>query len=184
MEEKVGSDWQTRLLELIPNLRAFAHSLCKNPDYADDLVQQTLLKAWKNRQTFREGSNLKAWLFAILRNSFLTEFRRKKFETDDPDEQLQGSLVSRGRQQAHMDMLDFELALAKLSQEQREVLILIGAEGVSYDEAALICGCAIGTIKSRMNRARERLCELMGVDGAQDFGPDKADMGQNTIATN
>jgi RNA polymerase sigma-70 factor (ECF subfamily) len=82
-----------------------------------------------------------------------------------------------------MDMLDFELALSKLPQEQREVLILVGAEGVSYDEAALICGCAVGTIKSRMSRARERLCELMGVVGAEEFGPDKADLGQNTVAT-
>ena len=171
-------------MALIPNLRAFANSLCRNSDYADDLVQQTLLKAWKSRATFHQDSNLKAWLFAILRNTFLTEFRRKKYETEDPDEELQASLVSRGGQQARMDMLDFEVALTKLSQEQREVLILVGAEGVSYEEAALICGCAVGTIKSRMNRARERLCELMGVDGAGDFGPDKADLGQFSMAGN
>jgi RNA polymerase sigma-70 factor (ECF subfamily) len=183
MESEQNPDWRTRLLELLPNLHAFANSLCKNPDYADDLVQQTLLKAWKSRHTFHEGSNLKAWLFAILRNTFLTELRKKKYEAEDPDEQLQNSLTSRGGQQAHMDMLDFEVALSKLPKEQREVLILVGAEGVSYDEAALICGCAIGTIKSRMNRARERLCELMGVDGAEDFGPDKSDLGQNTVAT-
>ena len=175
-------EWHTRLLDLLPNLRAFANSLCKDPDYADDLVQQTLLKAWKGRHSFHEGSNLKAWLFAILRNTFLTELRKRKYETEDPDEELQGSLTSRGGQQAHMDMLDFERALAKLPQEQREVLILVGAEGVSYDDAALICGCAIGTIKSRMNRAREKLCELMEVGGAEDFGPDKADLTQNTVA--
>jgi RNA polymerase sigma-70 factor (ECF subfamily) len=183
MSANAGLDWHTRLLELLPNLRAFANSLCRDADYADDLVQQTLLKAWKSRYSFHEGSNLKAWLFAILRNTFLTELRKRKYEAEDPDDELQHSLISRGGQQAHMDMLDFELALSKLPQEQREVLILVGAEGVSYDEAALICGCAIGTIKSRMSRARERLCELMGVGGAADFGPDKSDLGQNTVAT-
>jgi RNA polymerase sigma-70 factor (ECF subfamily) len=182
MGETLGLEWQKSLLELVPNLRAFANSLSRNPDHADDLVQQTLLKAWRSKHTFHEGSNLKAWLFAILRNTFLTEVRRRKFETDDPDEELQNALISRGGQQAHMDLLDFEVALAKLPREQREVLILVGAEGVSYDEAALICGCAIGTIKSRMNRAREKLCELMGVDGAQDFGPDKSDLGENIVS--
>jgi len=135
------------------------------------------------RNNYERLNNLKAWLFAILRNTFLTELRKRKYEAEGPDDELQNSLTSRGGQQAHMDMLDFELALSKLPQEQREVLILVGAEGVSYDEAALICGCAVGTIKSRMSRARERLCELMGVVGAEEFGPDKADLGQNTVAT-
>jgi RNA polymerase sigma-70 factor (ECF subfamily) len=162
-----------QFMALVPNLRAFARSLCHNADYADDLVQLTLLKAWNHRAKFVEGTNLKAWLFAILRNSYLSEIRKKKYEVDDKDGDLAEELGVRGAQIGHMDLMDFSRAFEKLSREQREVVILIGAEGLSYDEVALMCGCAIGTIKSRVNRARAKLCELMGVEGAADFGPDQ-----------
>lgn len=173
---------QKQLVALLPNLRAFANSLCRNSDQADDLVQQTLLKAWDKLDSFNAGTNLKAWLFAILRNTFLSELRRKKFEADDPTGDLQLSLSSRGGQHGHMDLMDFSDAFERLPVDQREALILVGAEGLSYDEAALVCGCAIGTIKSRINRGRTKLCELMGVAGAQDFGPDKLDHGQKTVS--
>jgi len=153
----------------VPNLRAFARSLCGNPDYADDLVQETLVKAWKNQASFVEGTNLKAWLFTILRNTFLSDRRKRKYETEDKDGIMAAQLSVHGEQSGHMDMLDFEKAFTKLPHEQREALILIGAEGFSYEEAALMCGCAVGTIKSRVNRARVKLCELMGVDGVTDF---------------
>ncbi|MEQ1669336.1 MAG: sigma-70 family RNA polymerase sigma factor [Hyphomicrobium sp.] len=159
-----------QLAALVPNLRAFARSLCGNPHQADDLVQETLVKAWKHQTSFTPGSNLKAWLFAILRNTFLSERRKHKYEVEDQDGILAGQLSVNGAQSGHMDMIDFEKAFAQLPDEQREALVLIGAEGFSYEEAALMCGCAVGTVKSRVNRARVKLCELMGVQGAADFG--------------
>ena len=164
---------QDDLAAVVPNLRAFARSLCGNPDQADDLVQETLIKAWKNQASFAEGSNLKAWLFTILRNTFLSERRKRKREVEDQDGIMAAQLSVHGAQSGHMDMIDFRKAFATLPEEQREALILIGAEGFSYEEAALMCGCAVGTIKSRVNRARVKLCEILGVDGAEAFGPDQ-----------
>lgn len=157
----MGGQFQDDLAALVPNLRAFAKSLSGNADYADDLVQETLIKAWKNRNTFAEGSNLKAWLFTILRNTFLSDRRKRKFEVEDPDGVLSDKLATHGEQSGHMDFLDFAEAFRKLPDDQREALILIGAEGFSYEEAALMCGCAVGTIKSRVNRARNKLVEML-----------------------
>ena len=168
---------QDQLAALVPNLRAFARSLCGNPHYADDLVQETLVKAWKHQSSFAPDSNLKAWLFTILRNVFLSDRRKMKHEVRDQDGAMAEQLSVNGDQSGHMDFIDFQAALAKLPAEQKEALILIGAEGFSYEEAALMCGCAVGTIKSRVNRARAKLCELMGVEGASDFGSDV--IGQN-----
>lgn len=161
---------QDQLAALVPNLRAFAKSLCGNAHYADDLVQETLVKAWKHQDSFAPDSNLKAWLFTILRNVFLSDRRKMKHEVRDQDGLMAEQLSVNGAQIGHMDFLDFTLALDKLPPEQKEALILIGAEGFSYEEAALMCGCAVGTIKSRVNRARTKLCELMDVEGAGDFG--------------
>ncbi|MEZ5899237.1 MAG: sigma-70 family RNA polymerase sigma factor [Hyphomicrobiaceae bacterium] len=160
----MSSQFQDDLASLVPNLRAFAKSLSGNADYADDLVQETLIKAWKNRSTFAEGSNLKAWLFTILRNTFLSDRRKRKFEVEDPDGAFSAKLSTQGEQSAHMDFLDFSEAFEKLPDDQREALVLIGAEGFSYEEAALMCGCAVGTIKSRVNRARNKLVEMMDLD--------------------
>jgi len=159
----MSGQFQDDLAALVPNLRAFAKSLSGNADYADDLVQETLIKAWKNRNTFAEGSNLKAWLFTILRNTFLSDRRKRKFEVEDPDGVLSAKLSTNGEQSGHMDFLDFAGAFGKLPDDQREALILIGAEGFSYEEAALMCGCAVGTIKSRVNRARNKLVELLDI---------------------
>ncbi len=172
MTANVHPTLQQDLAAVVPNLRAFARSLCGNPDQADDLVQETLIKAWKNQASFAEGSNLKAWLFTILRNTFLSERRKRKREVEDQDGVMAAQLSVHGAQSGHMDMIDFRKAFATLPEEQREALVLIGAEGFSYEEAALMCGCAVGTIKSRVNRARVKLCEILGVDGADDFGPD------------
>lgn len=173
MSANVHPTLQDDLAAVVPNLRAFARSLCGNPDQADDLVQETLIKAWKNQASFAEGSNLKAWLFTILRNTFLSERRKRKREVEDQDGIMAAQLSVHGAQSGHMDMIDFRKAFATLPEEQREALILIGAEGFSYEEAALMCGCAVGTIKSRVNRARVKLCEILGVDGAEAFGPDQ-----------
>jgi RNA polymerase sigma-70 factor (ECF subfamily) len=160
-----GAQVRQEMVAAIPRLRAFAVSLCGNPDPADDLVQETLAKALLNIKSFSIGTNLLAWLFTILRNAYYSEFRKRRREVADVDGALSGTLVSKANQDDHMDMLDFRRALQKLSPDQREALILIGASGLSYEEAADICKCAVGTMKSRVSRARTRLSELLQLEG-------------------
>ncbi len=154
--------FRNALVVAIPNLRAFAISLCGNPHLANDLVQETLLKAWDHRASFAPGSNFKAWLFTILRNTYFSELRKTRREVADVDGEEAAKLVTLPGQMAHLEFEEFRRALAKLSADQREALLLVGAEGFSYDEAAVVAGCAVGTIKSRVNRARARLAEHMG----------------------
>lgn len=156
------------MVAAIPSLRAFAISLCGDPSLANDLVQETLLKAWANRDKFTMGTNLKAWLFTILRNTYFSEFRKSRREVQDVDGAAAAGLVSAPEQHGHLDMADFQDALIKLSADQREALLLVGAEGFSYEEASEIAGCAVGTVKSRVNRARVHLAELMGIKSADD----------------
>jgi RNA polymerase sigma-70 factor (ECF subfamily) len=154
---------QRQLITCLPNLRAFAIYLCGNMDHADDLVQEAVLKAWNHLDTFQEGTNMRAWLFTILRNAFLSELRRRHDELSlDAETDLALRLGKAAEQHGWMDGKDLLKALAQLNPEQREALVLVGAEGFSYEEAAEICGCALGTIKSRVNRARLRLAELLG----------------------
>ena len=157
------------LIASIPNLRAFAVSLCGNPDRADDLVQETLVKAWSNLGSFIEGTNLPAWLFTILRNIYYSEYRKRRREVPDSDGAIAAKLATAPAQGGHMDFLDFRAALQKLPPDQREALILIGASGLSYEEAAGVCCCAVGTMKSRVNRARNRLIELLNIGSSTDF---------------
>ncbi len=160
------------LVAAIPNLRAFAISLTGDPNKANDLVQETLLKAWANRDKFATGSNLKAWLFTILRNTYFSEFRKMRRQVQDVDGKAAAQLATPPEQIGHLDMADFRRALAELSDDQREALLLVGAEGFSYEEAAEIAGCAVGTVKSRVNRARLRLTELMSITSVEEIGPD------------
>ncbi|MGJ0391316.1 MAG: sigma-70 family RNA polymerase sigma factor [Methylocystis sp.] len=162
-----GQSLKNDLIAAIPSLRAFAISICGNSDRADDLVQETLVKAWGSLGSFSEGTNLTAWLFTILRNIYYSEFRRRRRETPDPDGEIAARLVAPESQNAHMEFLDFREALQKLPLDQREALILVAAQGMSYEEAAEICGCAPGTMKSRVNRARNRLAELMSHPGTR-----------------
>jgi RNA polymerase sigma-70 factor, ECF subfamily len=161
------------VLNAVPSLRAFAISLCGNVDRADDLVQETLLRALANINSFQPGTNMSAWLFTILRNHFRSEYRKRRREVEDADGSYAETLKSHPEQHGHMEFSEFRTALAQLPADQREALILVGASGFSYEEAANICGCAVGTIKSRVNRARTRLAELMAIDGVDDFGPDR-----------
>lgn len=149
------------ILETLPSLRAFARSLNSNRAGADDLVQDCLARALSNLDKFEPGTNLRAWLFTILRNTYYSDLRKRKREVEDVDGGYADRLSTPASQLASLDMLDFRKALAKLSSEQREALILVGASGFSYDEAAKICDCAPGTIKSRVNRGRQRLAELL-----------------------
>jgi RNA polymerase sigma-70 factor (ECF subfamily) len=160
------------LLGAIPNLRAFAVSLCGNPDRADDLVQETLVKAWSNLGSFVEGTNMPAWLFTILRNIYYSEYRKRRREVADSEGAIAARLATAPAQNGHMDFLDFREALQKLPADQREALVLIGASGMSYEEAAGICNCAVGTMKSRVNRARNRLIELLSIGSSSDFASD------------
>ena len=149
------------LVSAIPRLRAFAFSLCGNADKADDLVQETLVKAYGSLSSFTEGTNLTAWLITILRNAYYSEYVKRRREVADPEGVIAGRLISPPAQNAHMDLLDFQVALQQLPPDQREALILIGASGFSYEEAGAICNCPPGTMKSRLNRARERLSNFL-----------------------
>src|SRR5688500_15128780 len=161
------------MLSAVPSLRAFAISLSGNVDRADDLVQETLLRAMANIDSFQPGTNMSAWMFTILRNLFRSEYRKRRREVEDTDGSYAESLKSHPEQNSRLEFQEFRTALAKLPPDQREALILVGASGFSYEEAAAICECAVGTIKSRVNRARTRLSELMSVESVDDFGPDR-----------
>lgn len=157
-----GPDLAEEILIVLPKLRAFAVSLCGNPTQADDLVQETLVRAWTHINSFQRGTNLTAWLFTILRNLFHSEYRKRRREVADPDGLYAGQLESPAGQMPHLELKDLQTALVALPPEQREALILVGAEGFSYEDAAAICGVSTGTIKSRVSRARTRIAELMG----------------------
>ena len=160
------------MLAAVPSLRAFAISLSGNVDRADDLVQETLLRAFANIDSFTPGTNMGAWLFTILRNLFRSEYRKRRREVEDADGHYAEMLTSQPEQSGHVEFREFRDALSKLPDDQREALILVGASGYSYEETAQICGCAVGTIKSRVNRARHRLAKLLSIDNPGDFGPD------------
>src|SRR5262245_8316118 len=168
----VSKGFRKDLLGAIPSLRAFAVSLSQNADKADDLVQETLVKAWDKQESFQQGTNLKAWLFTILRNEFYSQMRKRGREVQDSDGIMTGRLAIHPSQHGSVDLADFRAALELLPEDQREAIILIGASGFSYEEAAEICGCAVGTIKSRVSRARTRLQEILKISGESDFGPD------------
>jgi RNA polymerase sigma-70 factor (ECF subfamily) len=163
---------QSAMLAAVPEMRAFALSLCHQRDRVDDLVQDALLRAITNIQSFK-GGNLTAWLFTILRNNFLNEYRKSRREVSDTEGHFVGTMTSQPDQEAHLLLAEFRHALAQLPREQRDAVVLVGGAGLSYEEAAQTCHCAVGTMKSRAFRARARLAELMGLDSPQDLGPDR-----------
>jgi RNA polymerase sigma-70 factor (ECF subfamily) len=169
---KIDEALRDAVLAAIPKLRAFAISLSGNVDRADDLVQETMLRALANIESFQPGTNLQAWLFTILRNRFRSEYRKRKREVEDIDGRYSDSLVSHPEQDSQLEFKELRAALDKLPQDQREALILVGASGFSYEEAAAICECAVGTIKSRVNRARTRLANELSINEPADLGPD------------
>jgi RNA polymerase sigma-70 factor (ECF subfamily) len=152
------------LVAEIPGLRAFAVSLCGSVTLADDLVQEALLRGWANSDKFQPGTSLRAWLFTILRNIYYSQYRKRSREVQDSNGVYSRSIAVEGDQESHLDLADFRKALAELPVEQREVLTMVGASGLSYEEAAAICGVEIGTIKSRLSRARTKLSELLGLN--------------------
>ena len=160
--------WREEVVAQIPSLRAFAWSLSHNRSDADDLVQDTLIKAWTHRDKFEPGTNLRAWLFTILRNTYYTALVKRRREVADEEGRHAAALSEAPSQDWSVAVHALRAALAKLPDEHREALVLVGAAGLSYEEAAEICGCALGTIKSRVNRARARLLRLMDVEDAGD----------------
>jgi RNA polymerase sigma-70 factor (ECF subfamily) len=160
------------MLAAVPGLRAFAISLSGKFDRADDLVQETLARAMANIQSFTPGTNMAAWLCTILRNQFHSEYRKRRREVEDTSGQYLDGLTSAPEQHGRLEFKELFAALAKLPLEQREALLLVGASGFSYDDAAAICETAVGTIKSRVNRARKLLAELLKLGGADEFAVD------------
>ena len=172
--------FQKELVAAIPHLRAFARSLCNDPTQADDLTQEALAKAWKARDSFEAGTSIKAWTFMILRNQFYSEKRRSWRSAPLDVEMAENTLLANDDPTAPMELLELRHALARLPDDQREALILVGAGGMAYEEAAQVCGCAVGTIKSRVSRARRALETLLVEAGTrksnahQDIPADKA----------
>jgi RNA polymerase sigma-70 factor (ECF subfamily) len=154
-------EFKDGLIELLPFLRAFSRSLCGHRERADDLAQEALAKAWQSRESFRPGSNLKAWLFTILRNLYYSE-RRRSWRQAPWDETAASRIpASKGEQMSSIELSDTAKAISMLPAEQREALILVGAGGFSYEDAARISGCALGTVKSRVARARKALITIL-----------------------
>jgi RNA polymerase sigma-70 factor (ECF subfamily) len=149
------------LTEVVPHLRAFARGLCGRPDMADDLVQETLLKAWAAQDRFEPGTSMRAWTFVILRNAYLTDMRRNRFRGEYDETTAERILTAPAAQEEPIHLSDMHRALLTLPPERREALLLVGAGGFSYEEAAQICGCAVGTIKSRVGRARAALTVMI-----------------------
>lgn len=154
-------EFKEQLGAVIPHLRAFGRSLSGSRDLADDLVQETLLKAWAARKRFQAGTNMRAWTFIILRNLFLSQMRRARFKGEWDELTASKILAAPASQDRHIELSDMQRALMHLPQPQREALILVGAGGFAYEEAAEICGCAVGTIKSRVARGRVALEGLL-----------------------
>jgi RNA polymerase sigma-70 factor (ECF subfamily) len=164
----VTSDPRLAVQDHLQALRAFAVSLSGDPVTADDLVQDTIVKAWTSFDKFEAGTNLRAWLFTILRNTFFSDLRKRRREVPDPDGFHASRLSERPAHDGRLAMAEFRVAFARLSPEHREALILVGASGFSYEEVAAMTGVAIGTVKSRVNRARARLAEALGLRAGED----------------
>lgn len=156
-----ASDFKQQLAQTVPHLRAFARGLCGRADFADDLVQETLLKAWAARDRYREGAGIRPWTFVILRNTYLSEMRRNRFKGDYDEVVAERTMSAPAGQQDPLHLDDLRRALRLLSNEQREAILLVGAGGFSYEQAAGICNCAIGTMKSRVARARVAITQMI-----------------------
>ena len=159
--------FRSGMMEVVPALRRFARSLTHDSSAADDLVQDTLLRAWRGRAGFRSGTNLEAWLFTILRNVFYSAHRKQGREISDSDGACAGRLATLPEQGGHLDVQDVRVALGRLAPAMREALVLVAVEDLSYEEAAAVMRCRIGTVKSRVWRAREQLTRMLGYTGAE-----------------
>jgi RNA polymerase sigma-70 factor, ECF subfamily len=159
------TDWfKDQVVELIPPLRGYAMTLAGSGPEADDLVQEALMRAWRSREGFQAGTNMKAWLFKIVRNAFYTHAVKRRNTVQDVDGRMAAQLSASPEQEWRLRYGELLAALQRLTPEAREALLLVAGSGLSYEDAAEVCGCAVGTMKSRVNRARDRLAELVDVD--------------------
>jgi RNA polymerase sigma-70 factor (ECF subfamily) len=166
--ETLTAEVRAGLTAEMPSLMRFALSLTKDPVRADDLVQETLLRAWRSRQTYQADTNLAGWLAIILRNTFYSIHRKHLHEVEDPDEAYAAMLSVAPAQEHGLRLQDMQTAMTQLSPTLREALVLIVLNDLSYEQAAAAMGCNIGTIKSRIFRARERLAQILGYTGHED----------------
>lgn len=177
--------FRDQLVALLPSLRAFSRGLCGHREMADDLAQDTMMRAWAARASYTQGSNFRAWMFMIMRNQFYTTVRRNSRMTSLDPEVAERVLVVAPAQQNGINVNDVAKALQQLPAEQRETLMLIGANGLSYEEAAQVMGCAMGTVKSRLARGRTALAALIdgpADDALFDSPPRKAKLGSGQDA--
>jgi RNA polymerase sigma-70 factor (ECF subfamily) len=165
---------QDAMIAAVPGLRASALALCHNRDRADDLVQEALLRGIVGIESFKPGTNMAAWLYTILRNQFFNEYRKRRREVADPDGGFVGTMASQPEQESHLQLAECVAAIGTLPQDQREAIALVGAAGLSYEEAADRCHCPVGTVKSRTGRARAGLAKRLSLESAKDLGPDPA----------
>ncbi|WP_300541847.1 sigma-70 family RNA polymerase sigma factor [Maricaulis sp.] len=166
------SEFKRLLHDAIPHMRAFARGLTGDATAADDLAQDALLRAWHRRHQFRANTNFKAWVLTIVRNQFYSDKRRSWRQVQLDEETARETLPATVDQDGVLALDEVRRALAELSPEHREALMLVGAGGYAYQEAADICGCAVGTMKSRVNRARARLMEVLDAGPALGRGGD------------
>ena len=176
-------EFKAELSQVIPHLRAFGRSLSGSRDLADDLVQETLLKAWAARDRFQAGTNMRAWTFIILRNLFLSQMRRARFKGEWDDFTAGRLLAAPAGQDRQVELSDLQRALLQLPQAQREALILVGAGGFAYEEAAAICNCAVGTIKSRVARGRAALETILSEGLLPSRREDASNDGQSPLVS-
>ncbi len=168
-DQENAAAFRQGLIDALPSLRRFALSLVANEVRADDLVQETLLKAWAKQTTFKPGTNLKAWLFTILRNDFYTAHRRGRREVEDVDGARAALLEAPAAQEHSSDLQVVMAHIAELPPSMREALLLVCAQGLTYEAAAQVMGCQIGTAKSRVSRARAMLSEMLAVPSPAGF---------------
>jgi RNA polymerase sigma-70 factor (ECF subfamily) len=162
MAENLSADrFEEELLAAVPFMRAFGRTLTGDAEQAEDLAQETVLQAWRCRGQFRPGTNLRAWLSTILRNRFYSSQRRRKWRADYDADSIERTLMAPDDPSANVELEDVRRALSLLPDFQREALILVGAGGLSYEEVSQIMGCPVGTVKSRVRRARDELQEIL-----------------------
>ncbi len=170
-----------QIVAQMPFLRAFAISLSGSYSLADDLVQDALIKAWSHMDSFERGTNLRAWLVTILRNTYFTQYRKRAREVQDSDGAIAEQVPVKADQESKAAVSDVQKALDRLPPEHREILLLIGVTELSYEEAAVVCNIAVGTVKSRLNRARAKLAEELGLNSPHDIGGDEAPSGVDAV---
>jgi RNA polymerase sigma-70 factor (ECF subfamily) len=158
--------FRSQLLHEMPLLRRWSHVLCRNQSLAEDMMQETLTRAWANRASFARGTNMRAWLYRILRNTYFNHLRQRRREVSDPDGALTAALTVSPAQPGRVELREVTRAMQDLSPTQRQAMILIGAQGLSYKQVARLQRVNIGTVKSRLARARQSMARMMGYDSA------------------